>query len=179
MTHQKGYTLIELLIVILIISIMTSILIPTFTQRTTLSDVKLGAETVRSALLNAQVSALSLSRSKLLELANTPPLSCRSITVDSVNYVFVDFPEMTLPSVQMAISDDTSGSFNKCYIEKPVYLSSKLKLNTQPLIFYEVGTGKASSIESSPVAIELQAANNPTIKAKVVINLSSGLITIE
>lgn len=57
--HQKGLTLLELLVVVAIIGILASIAVPSFTSSISQARLKLVVETLRSDLLDAQRNVLA------------------------------------------------------------------------------------------------------------------------
>ena len=58
MKHKKGFTLIEMLVVIAIIAVLVSVIIPTVTSATTKADAAVDASNLRSTLglLNSHLS---------------------------------------------------------------------------------------------------------------------------
>jgi prepilin-type N-terminal cleavage/methylation domain-containing protein len=180
--NQSGYTLIELLIVILIISIMTSILIPTFTQKARLSDVKLGAETLRGVFLNAQVMALTNSKSRIAQLC-AQTSNTQSIVPDEANYLFVDYTqaESTATSLQIFVSKEKNKQ-NACPVEKKVFLASNLKIDDSfTLLFFTVGKNEisADSLDGNEASFFLYPKSNPDMRVKVIVNIISGQVRIE
>lgn len=59
MKHQKGLTLLELLVVVTIIGILAAIAVPSFTSSISQARLKLVVETLRSDLVDAQRSVLA------------------------------------------------------------------------------------------------------------------------
>lgn len=178
--RECGYTLVELLIVILIIAIMSAVLVPTFTQRTQISDVKLGAETVRSALLTAQVIALSYTREQIAQACQTH--GGGSIPAQDINYIFVSLRQTENRPASLQISAAKEKNIaNSCGIESPVYLSGNLRVNDYPLILFTVGKMEINLPDpnQTEASVEIIAKSDPSKKAKIIVNKFTNQIRIE
>lgn len=75
---RKGFTLIEMLVVIAIIAVLVAIIIPTVTSATTKAKAATDAANLRSVLGQANSELLAAGAEEAAVMAGIQPISCKS-----------------------------------------------------------------------------------------------------
>ena len=95
-THKKGFTLIEMLVVIAIIAILVAIVIPTVSSATAKAKAATDAANLRSVLGQANVLLMDNDTNTAATIAGMQPISCVTVP-GAVAYVGYQEPGFIAP----------------------------------------------------------------------------------
>lgn len=94
--HKKGFTLIEMLVVIAIIAILVAIVIPTVSNATVKAKAATDAANLRSVLGQANVLLMDNDTNTAATIAGMQPIQCRTVP-GAVAYIGFQEPGFMAP----------------------------------------------------------------------------------
>lgn len=137
--HKKGFTLIEMLVVIAIIAILVAIIIPTVTSASTRAKAATDAANLRSILGIANVLLLENSKDVAGTIAGMTPFDCKTFP-GAYAYIFYQEPGFIIAYFGTGTSIYTAESFAKAAETGKAPVPGRLPDDGE---FYRVGGGKS------------------------------------
>lgn len=163
MSNKKGFTIVELVIVIAVIAILAAVLIPTFSSVVSKANQSSALQTARSTLTNA----LNMSSSASLSGVKSTGAYQTMIVVDGHAFGYtgnelkaIDYPKATTPFLKGGAqsSNESSNTFNAIMIAAENLIGS----DNKPVDLTTVTDGDEFSIKNVDDEIKVQTTENKT-----------------